>query len=116
MPYRDQATVQSWVADFLRGHEDVAPDIAVLEQYYTEGPESGLVVVQLKNATTVTSLQPVIRDGVATWRVHFDAREESLDLDWLEVGKLAGELRLVSMLCQYLQERTENQRDSAQAS
>ncbi len=107
MPYRDQATVQSWVADFLSTHEDAAPEISVLEQYYTEGPDSGLVVVQLRNATTIPSLQPAVIDDDPTWRVHFEAREEGFDLDADGVEKLAADLDLLSRLCNYLQHRTD---------
>lgn len=108
MPYRDHATVQSWVADFLHDHEGAAPDINVVEQYYTEGPETGLVIVELRTASTVTSVQPAVDgDGTPTWRVHFAARDEGFELDGAGVAKLAADLQLLALLCSYLQSRTD---------
>lgn len=107
MPYRDQATVESWVASFLETLDGELPDISVLEQYYTEGPETGLVVVSLRNASTVTYLQPSVRDGQPVWLIHFEAREDAFDLDGTEVARLAEDLLLLSRLCNYLQGRTD---------
>ncbi len=108
MPYRDHTTVQSWVADFLSTYEGGTPDLSVVEQYFTEGPETGLVVVQLRSASTITSVQPtVLDDGVPTWRVHFAARDEGFELDGAGVARLAADLQLVSLLCTYLQTRTD---------
>lgn len=115
MPYRDQATVQSWVADFLRTYDGATPDISVIEQYFTEGPESGLVVVQLRAASTITSVQPAVLDGIPTWRVHFAPRDEGFELDGAGVGRLAADLQLVSLLCTYLQTRTDALRAHSEA-
>ena len=109
MSYRDQAKVKSWVTDFANSHPGVSPQISVVDQYYAEGPDSGLVVVQLRTATTVTSIQPGVEDGAPTWRVHFDPREEGLDLDGEQTEALAADLTLLSLLCQYLQGRTDSE-------
>ncbi|QKJ20196.1 protein-L-isoaspartate carboxylmethyltransferase [Microbacterium hominis] len=107
MPYRDHATVQSWVTDFIELHGSVAPDVSVLEQYYTEGPDTGLVVIGLRTASTGTFVQPLERDGKPVWTVHFEPREEGLDLGAGAVAQLAADLQLLSELCSYLQERTD---------
>jgi hypothetical protein len=107
MPYRDQATVESWVSDFYRSHRGMSPEVSVLEQNFTSGPESGLVVVQLRTASTVTYIQPVVTDGVPRWIVTFEARAEQLDMDAEAVAKLSADLQLLSELCAHLQSATD---------
>lgn len=107
MPYRDQATVDGWVRAFLASHPDVATDVSVLEQDFTAGPDSGLVVVSLRNASTVTYIQPVVEDGVPHWLVTFEARTESFDLDAAGVAKLAHDLAAIAAMCEFLQSETD---------
>ena len=75
MPYRDQATVESWVDEF-RHLQPLVTDVSVLEKDFTAGPDSGLVVVSLRTASTVTYIQPVVQDGHPTWVVTFEPRSE----------------------------------------
>lgn len=107
MPYRDQATVQSWVSEFFGGWEGAAPDITVLEQNFVPGPESGLVVVTLRTASTVTYVQPVVEEGEPRWLVTFEARTEAFDLDAVGVAKLSTDLGTLSDLCAFLQLKTD---------
>ena len=53
MPYRNQETVASWVRDYLEDRNVDASSVSVLEKEFTPGPDSGLVVVALSNASTV---------------------------------------------------------------
>lgn len=107
MPYRNQATVAAWVRDYLSDRRIEDSSISVLEKDFTPGPESGLVVVALSNASTVTYVQPVITDGQARWMVTFEPRAEGFDLDAAGVSRLASDLSDLADLCGYLQERTE---------
>ncbi|GAA1700614.1 hypothetical protein GCM10009808_17870 [Microbacterium sediminicola] len=107
MLYRDQTTVHTWVADFLVSETGAAPDISVVDQYFTEGPDSGLVVVQLRTASTVTSIVPTSEGGTATWRVQFEPRDETISLDGDQIASLAADLTTLSRLCRYLQARTD---------
>jgi len=107
MPYRDQATVEGWVREFLESNVDTAAEVSVVDKDYTAGPDSGLVVVSLSNASTVTYIQPVIREGAPQWLVTFEARGESFDLDFAGVGRLAGDLATIAHMCEHLQIKTD---------
>lgn len=107
MPYRDQATVNSWVRDFLAEHEEEAPQISVLEKDFTAGPDSGMVVVTLSNASTMTYIHAVAPDGSPRWVVTFEGRSETFDLDGPGVARLANDLAILAALCDFLQVRTD---------
>lgn len=108
MPYRDQATVDTWLREFLDANEDLAIDISVLEQDFTAGPQSGLVVVRLRGASTMTYVQPIIQGGSPQWVVTFEGRPESFDLDADGVARLAEDLAIVARICRYLQDQTDD--------
>ncbi len=110
MPYRDRATVLSWVSDFVDGRVGVAPEITVLEKDFVSGPDSGLVVVSLRTATTVTYVQPVIQRGEPRWIVTFEPRAEPLDLDAVGVAQLSSDLGELAELCAFLQLKTDEAR------
>ena len=107
MPYRDQATVDGWVREFLDLDANAHTEVSVLDKDFTAGPDSGLVVVSLRDASTVTYIQPVIRDGAPRWLVTFEARGESFDLDFAGVAQLAADLSLISRMCEHLQMKTD---------
>jgi len=107
MPYRDQATVESWVDEFRR-QESLETAVTVLEKDFTAGPESGLVVVSLRTASTVTYIQPVVRDDIPTWVVTFEPRHEGFDLDSTGVAQLSHDLGTLARLCEFLQRKTDD--------
>ena len=107
MPYRDQATVNGWVREFLDANAGTAADVSVVDNDYTAGPDSGLVVVSLRNASTVTYIQPVVREGEPQWLVTFEARGESFDLDASGVARLAADLTTIARMCEHLQVKTD---------
>lgn len=107
MPYRDQATVEGWLREFTRLHPDMGTSVSVLENDFTAGPDSGLVVVSLRTASTLTYIQPIHRDGVPRWVVTFEARNESFQLEAAGVARLADDLHMVAGICEYLQSRTD---------
>ncbi len=107
MPYRDQTTVDGWVREFLDSNANTHTQVSVLDKDFTAGPDSGLVVVSLRNASTVTYIHPVIRDGAPRWIVTFEARRESFDLDFVGVAQLSADLSLISRLGEHLQMKTD---------
>ena len=115
MPYRDQATVQGWVREFLDSNAIIPAEVSVVDKDFTAGPNSGLVVVSLSNASTVTYIQPVIREGAPRWLVTFEARGESFDLDAAGVARLAGDLTTIAHMCEHLQSKTDAARRSKAA-
>lgn len=106
MPYRDQARVQAWVDDFHADH-DLGTAVSVLEKDFTSGPDSGIVVVTLRTASTVTYIQAVVKDDAPRWIVSFEPRHEGFDLDTVGVMQLANDLMTLANLCTYLQARTD---------
>lgn len=106
MPYRSKATVQSWVDEYLTTHTEDAVVVTVLEKDFTPGPESGMVVVSLRNASTVTYIQAVVDDSGPHWVVTFEPRAEGFDLDAPGVARLSSDLGAIARMCAYLQERT----------
>ncbi len=107
MPYRDQATVSGWVRHFLDTNPDVGTEISVLEKDFIAGPDSGLVAVSLRNASTVTYIQAVFRDEHPTWVVTFEARSDSFDLDAAGVERLSEDLATIARICRHLQVATD---------
>lgn len=106
MPYRNQATVQGWVDDYLEANPTQQDRISVLERDFTPGPDSGLVVVSLSRASTVTYVQAIVQDDFPRWLVTFEPRAEAIDLDAAGVANLSADLAALAGLCAYLQERT----------
>ena len=107
MPYRDQATVDGWVREFLESNGNAHAEVSVLDKDFTAGPDSGLVVVSLRNASTLTYIHPAMRDGAPHWLVTFEARRESFDLDFAGVAQLAADLSVISRMCEHLQIKTD---------
>ena len=107
MPYRNRATVQRWVDDYLATRPEPGTTISVLEKDFTPGPESGMVVVSLRNTSTVTYIQAAMTDGLPHWVVTFEPRSEGFDLDAAGVAELSTDLATIAGLCDYLQRRTE---------
>ena len=99
MPYRNQATVQSWVDDYLAARPEQTAAVSVLEKDFIPGPESGMVVVSLSNASTVTYIQATVTDGLPHWVVTFEPRSEGFDLDAAGVAQLSSDLATIAGLC-----------------
>jgi len=106
MPYRNQATVAAWVREYVAENPQAESSISVLEKDFTPGPDSGLVVVGLSNASTVTYIQPVVDESGPRWMVTFEPRTDGFDLDGEGVARLSADLAAVADLCRFLQRRT----------
>lgn len=107
MPHRDRATIESWITEFLQHREIEALDITVLDRNFEAGPDSGLVVVTLRDASTLTYIHPQIRQGVPRWVVTFEPRSEGMDLDAGETEQLGSDITVLSELCAFLQSKTD---------
>jgi hypothetical protein len=105
MPFRNLRTLELWVEEFEQLGHPLDGQVRVIAQDGAAGANTGLVGVQLGNATTGAFIQPVSADGTA-WVVTFEPREEPVTLSPAEVLALVRELETVSLLCQYLQDRS----------
>jgi hypothetical protein len=83
----------------------VAKALKVLRQDPEEGGDTGLVRVQLANATTVAYMQPEA-PGAVRWVVTMEPREDPVVLDAVSVQSLSDELAMISALCTFLQEKS----------
>lgn len=105
VPHRDRSTVAAWIAEFDAGFAQPDLGVTILEQDVESG-DSSLVVVQLRTATTVTYIQPVVTDR-PRWTVTFEARDHDMHLDAREVARLAEDLTRLSALITFLQRKTD---------
>lgn len=115
MPYRDRAHVERWLADFWDTHDVLGERLAVLDDGFMPGHNSGLVVASLNWTPGVSFLSVKLEDGQPRWKVTFEPRPETLHLDATGVRALAGEIGALGLLCSYLQERTDQARSLAAA-
>lgn len=107
MPYRDRTTVDSWISEYLASRAPQASQIAVLDKNFQSGPDSGLVVFELRTASTITYAHPVVEHGVPRWIVTFEPRSEPLDLDATGLEQLSADIGMLSGLCIFLQMKTD---------
>lgn len=110
MPHRDQATVSAWVREFSELGHAMGTSVDVLP-HEEEAGDTGLIVVRLREASTVTYLHTVTRETVK-WVVVFEAREDAMELDAAAISQLAADLALVSALCGFLQAKTDAAADA----
>lgn len=106
MPYRDRARVEQWLADFWDSHSVLSEQLAVLDDGFQPGQNSGLVVASLRRSPGVSYLSVRVVDGRPRWRVTFEPRLEPVELDGAGTRELANEINALGILCEYLQERT----------
>jgi len=105
MPFRSQRTLETWLAEFRERGHDVAGSLKVMRQDGDGGADTGLVGVQLANASTVTYIQPQAAYAVK-WVVTMEPREEPVILDSDGVRLLANELSVVAALCDFLEAKS----------
>ncbi|WP_336644626.1 protein-L-isoaspartate carboxylmethyltransferase [Microbacterium sp. USHLN186] len=107
MPYRDRARVEGWVNEYNATHDVEALRVGVLDKNFESGPNSAIVIVTLRSASTITFLHPAIRKGAPVWMVTFEERNEPVDLDDAGLRLLAEDMCAVAELRSYLQEKTD---------
>ena len=106
MPFRNATTLQRWLDEFLALEHRVDGSIRVMSRTEADGANTGLVSVQLANASTITYIQPE-GAGSTSWLVTMEAREAPVVLDSGAVTGLAEELDTVAKLCAFLEQKSE---------
>ncbi|QJU54921.1 hypothetical protein SCB71_17780 [Herbiconiux sp. KACC 21604] len=104
MDFRSKEVLEQWLEDF-RSSREGGLLVNVLVQDGTDGADTGLVVVPLRNAPTDVYMQPV-GIGEHRWSITLNARTEDIELDAAQLHALASELEVAASLCSYLQERS----------
>lgn len=109
MPFRSKEVLESWLAEYRPESAPSGPRIAeyadVAVQDGSDGSDTGLVVISLRNATTDVYMQPVAL-GDPRWEVTFAARDRDLALSTEDVVALSAELAAAAELCSYLERRS----------
>ncbi|RLK52557.1 protein-L-isoaspartate carboxylmethyltransferase [Microbacterium telephonicum] len=116
MPYRDRAHVERWLSDFWETHIVLSEKLSVVDDGFTPSQDSGLVVAALNRTPGVSFLSVAHVDGQPRWRVTFEPRSETIQLDADGVRELAREIGGLGELCAYLQQRTDEARDHGRPS
>lgn len=106
MPFRSRETLEAWLAEFRATHPEAPTSLRVVQQDGSEGADTGLVVVRLANAPTVTYIEPEA-PGSTRWVVTMEARDASITLEADGVRTLAFDLRVVSELCAFLEKKSQ---------
>ena len=108
MPVRrllNKDLLEDWLAQ-LRGLGYLTgSEIRLLEQEDETDPDSGLIVVDLSGAKTVTYLQP-IADGDGAWKATMEARDATIELDAVELVNLGNEVVVLGALVSFLEVRS----------
>jgi hypothetical protein len=107
MPYRDRAQVAAWLDDFLEYRPDLAERLSIVDQDFVASDDSGIVVVSLRKASTLTYIRPTTEDGHPMWATVFEARSTTFTLGSEGLRELAADVNDLAAICEYLQERTD---------
>lgn len=105
MSFRSASTLQSWIDEFHTLGYSVPGALKVIPQDGEAGANTGLVAVDLANASTTTYIQP--EAGSPRWVVTLEPRDESVVLGAAELLSLASELSIASALCAFLQAKSQ---------
>jgi hypothetical protein len=108
VPYRDRAQVEKWISEFWDTHSLFDKRISILDDEFVSQPNSGMVVVGLERSPGLTYLSVKMVDEKPRWTVMFEARPEPVHLDADGVRALANEIGALGVLCEYLQQRTDD--------
>lgn len=111
MPFRSQRTLELWVDEFNALGHPLGGVVRVIVQDGNDGANTGLVWIRLGNAPTGAFIQPVSEDGTV-WAVTFEPRDEPVTVSAVDVLALSRELKTVSLLCQYLEDRSRTYTDT----
>ncbi|KAA9085456.1 hypothetical protein [Microbacterium radiodurans] len=104
MPFHSKHTLESWVGEFHASR--VAGDLVkVIIQDGSEGADTGLVLVPLRNATTTVYMEPAAGSDLS-WRVTIEPQPDATVLSSHELSSLASELQVAAELCAYLEKRS----------
>lgn len=104
MNFRSKATLEKWVEDF-RAAREAGDLVRVIIQDGSDGSDTGLVIVPVKNSSVSIFMQP-IRIGDERWSVTLEPNDENTVLDSHQLHALASELAVAAELCSYLEARS----------
>lgn len=106
MPFRNLATLESWIAEFRDLGYEVAGSVKVIVQDGDSGADTGLVGVQLAYASTTVYVQP-LPGGGGRWEATMEPRDDAVVLDAAGLLRLSSELAMVSALCTFMQTKSQ---------
>ena len=102
LPYRTKELLEGWVAEFRAQGHSIAGDLDVVLQDGSDGRDTGLVIVRLKNEFAEIFMQPVDLDN-PLWEATVTPRANDLTLKPYRLAALAAELVVAGNLCTFLQ-------------
>ncbi len=105
MPFRSKETLEAWLDEFRSLGYAIAGSVKVMQQDGEDGSNTGLVGMQLANASTSIYVHPDAPYS-PRWVVTMEPREEPISLDAAEVMELSTELQVLSALCTFLQAKS----------
>ncbi|WP_150958129.1 hypothetical protein [Microbacterium testaceum] len=108
MPVRkllDKSLLEAWLTEFRELGYLTGSDIRVLDQEDETDPDSGLIVVDLSEAKTITYLQP-IPDGGGGWKATMEARDAAIELGAVALVNLGNEVNVLGALVAFLETKS----------
>jgi len=114
--FRSKETLETWLSEF-RSAREAGDLIRVIIQDGSDGSDTGLVIVPVKNSSVSIFMQP-IQIGEAQWSITLEPSDENTVLTSHQLHSLASELAVAAELCSYLEARSighDEQSDAAPA-
>ncbi len=102
VPYRSKALLEEWVQEFREQGHSIAGSLDVALQDGSDGADTGLVIVHLKNEYADVYMQPQGLDD-PLWEATLTPRPGDLNLTPYQLAGLAAELVVAGNLCTFLQ-------------
>ena len=108
MPVRtllDKSLLAEWLSEFRRLGYLTGSDIRVLDQEDDADADTGLIVVDLSEAKTITYLQPVA-GGNGSWKATMEARDATIELGAVALVNLGNEVNVLGALVAFLETKS----------
>ncbi|GLJ79976.1 hypothetical protein [Microbacterium imperiale] len=103
VPVRTKTLLEGWVAEFLAQEQTQQTlSVKVAIQDGSDGLDTGLVIMHLRNAPAEIYMQPRGFDE-PEWEATLTARTDDLTLNPQQMSGLAAEVALAANLCAFLQ-------------
>ncbi|MFJ4044121.1 hypothetical protein ACIPV2_00060 [Microbacterium sp. NPDC089987] len=104
MSFRSKETLEGWLDEF-RSAREAGDLIRVIIQDGSDGSDTGLVIVPVKNSSVSIFMQP-IHIGEARWNVTLEPSDKNTVLNSHQLHSLASELAVAAELCSFLEARS----------